>query len=425
MRKDEPLPRWAPVAAAVVAVIPFLVCHAQLRKFFWFGDEMDLLKESQVRGVVPWLFAPFTESFCPLFKSAAVAVMHFGHGSYLAALGFDWVAHAITVLLFGLLLRRAGFSLPAAACGLVLVALPASNIETLVWSVQSSAVLALTFFMAGLLALDSFDETGERRYLFWLMLASAASALCFARGVLTGVVIAGVCALGLRSRARTLSQRLLPALAALLPALATALVIQSVAQGSHRQVPDWARAKVQLEFALDFFLCNPLQRLFQLETAAGPLRWIGLIKLALIGAGLALASGKKRDLLWMMLALDLGNSLLMGLGRAFTGVGASIGSRYQYWPLFCLAPFVVVLLERLFARLPERARNPAGAALALALTVGVAGNWSREARRWAQWRGTDVRAAIAAMKDSPRLIPYVSNVSGREASELIAKFNLH
>jgi hypothetical protein len=154
-------------------------------------------------GFGRWTGAMFAENFVPLFKLLwGGALLGLG-GSYAAMLWLLWLTHALNTALLGRLLFRAGLTWPGVALALVCFALPVANLETLGWSVQWSAILALAFLLAwSAVARDPrltprwLELAGARA----LVLCAAASALCFSRGVLTGGVLAAALLLPLLSR---------------------------------------------------------------------------------------------------------------------------------------------------------------------------------------------------------------------------------
>jgi hypothetical protein len=143
--------RWLPAACALAALVPFVACAAEFHKLFWFGDEWDQLKELHRSGAWSYLTSTFAENFVPLFKAMWLSLILAGRGSYFIVLSAVWLTHALNVLLLGMILRRVDLRASGIAIALVWVGLPASNIETLGWTVQWSAVLALSFYLFALL----------------------------------------------------------------------------------------------------------------------------------------------------------------------------------------------------------------------------------------------------------------------------------
>jgi hypothetical protein len=399
-------------AAGAMAMVPFLVCLASFRKLFWFGDEWDQIDQIQSEGLWHWTWAVFAENFVPLFKLLWAAAIFAGHGSYLFLLTALWLTHALNVFLFAFVLHRSGIRAPAAAPALALAALPATNVETLGWSIQWSPILAFTSFLAAALALVTLAQRGPSRgTVAGLFLGSLLSALCFSRGVLSGTSLAFVCATS------SFGKRWTAAAASLAPALAVAAVIASQTQGNHRQL-DAAAIFAAAQFGLRFFLCNPIQPLL-----AMPVWLAGAIKIAAFIAALRLARGTERTLVSLFVVLDLSNAALVGLGRYHTGLAAAIASRYQYAPLFCVAVALAIVAQRLL----ERGRRPgltllAGSAVVIA--VAVAWPWRSALRTWSEWRGMEIRRAL---HDNPpdSSIPYAPGLSISRCRALAARLNLH
>ena len=421
-------PRWLPILGGLVAVTPFLLCASSFRKLFWFGDEWDQLKEFHQAGVWRYVTATFAENFVPLFKAMWLLLLAAGRGSYLVVLAVLWITHALNVLLLGTILRRIGAGAAGIAVALVWAGLPASNIETLGWTVQWSAVLALSFFLVAVLQFLRFAGRGsnDATALGLLAAASLASSLSFSRGVLSGCAIAFTCSIPIGIRGLRPRDRALAGAAALLPALLVAAIIASSVQANHQRVLQHGVAAKAAEFAAHFFLLNPLQALWGLEPRDGLLYFLGAIKLAIYGIALLRARGTGRWLVWMSLVLDTANAVLVGIGRYHTGLGAAVGSRYQYVPLFCLAPAVAMVIDGIVGVLrsvPPLARAVT-VALPLLLALLIASPWSEQMRSWSGWRGMDVRLILMTKRDATPL-PYTAGVSTAEAAALRDDFHLH
>jgi len=428
---ERQLARWIPALGAIAAMAPFLVCFAEFRKLFWFGDEWDQLKEVQRIGVWHYLVATFAENFVPVFKGMWLFLIVAGRGSYLTLLAALWATHALNVLLLGTALRRMGVHAAGIAVALVWVGLPASNIETLGWTVQWSPVLSLTFFLLAVLQfIRIVEQQGRAGTSFWLLAAaSLGSSLSFSRGVLSGCAIALTCAVPIGIRTLPVRRRVLAAVAALLPALMTGIIIASSVQAAQQRVLRPALAGKALEFAAHFFLLNPLQAMWDLRPGNSLLVLLGGIKLAIVGIALLAARGASRWLVWLSLVLDASNALLVGIGRFHTGVGAAVASRYQYAPLFCLAPPVAIVVQALFGALRRVRYLGRAAAFAAPLVLAwfawfVASPWRDQMRSWSGWRGTEVRLLLQTKHDAT-LMPYVAGVSTAEANALREEFHLH
>jgi len=132
---------------------------------------------------------------------------------------------------------------------------------------------------------------------------------------------------------------------------------------------------------------------------------------------------------WLSLVLDASNALLVGIGRYHTGVFTAVASRYQYAPLFCLAPPVAIVVQEIFGAL-QRVRYLGRAAVVAAPLVlawfawFVASPWRDQMRSWSGWRGMEVRLLLQTKHDAT-LMPYVGGVSTAEANALREEFHLH
>src|SRR5437588_1974096 len=97
--------------------------------------------------------------------------------------------------MLGSILKRIGFGLFSICSAMLVCALPWSNIESLAWSVQWSPMLATLFFLLSWRLLIHIIHAnrwtgliGAEIGLYGALLA--ASALCFSRGVVGGLVLA-------------------------------------------------------------------------------------------------------------------------------------------------------------------------------------------------------------------------------------------
>lgn len=421
------------LAAGLAGLAPLIWQWAAFRELFWFGDEWDLLSQIEQTGFWPWLWSVFAENFVPVFKLLWGGAAQLFGGSYFAMLLLLWGTHALNTVLFGRLLLRAGFPLVATLFCQLTFGLSAVNIETLGWTVQWSAVLATTFFLLGLLALPdaasvSASHATSRR-LVALVLCSAGSALSFSRGVLTGAVLA-LAQLWPEARLRLDLRGSAWARAALClaPAVAAGALIAIFATGNHRSLSHHlAEAST---YALWYFSLNPLHRLVAVDSW-GPVTTtlLGAAKLALLVWGWRKASPGQRHLLALLLAFDLGNSVLLGIGRYHTGLETAISSRYQYGSLLAVLPFAGLVLDRLLARVPDvfRLRTVAASLLLVAAGVCFLRKWSHEAPGFAHARGTVTRNLLHHDKHPPAMgaVPGIPFLSTPRAKELMQRFNLH
>jgi hypothetical protein len=406
---------WVLLASACLALIPYLAHLGIFSRLFWFGDEFDLIDQMNRLGFWHWVWLVFAENFVPVFKVLwGGGVLLFG-GSYAAVICAVWLLHALNVWLLGRLMRACELPWAAVFFAQAAFGLTSGNIETLAWSVQGSAVLSVTFM---LLALLGFLNAPARPASYaW----SAASALSFSRGVLTGPVLA--CASLCAGDAR----RLVRAACYLVPSVIVALLILGLATGNQQHMGGhWADAAA---FGSWCYCLNPLYLLLGFESWG----WrtfivLGLLKISLVAWSLARSGGRLRLLFAMLVALDLGNAVLLGIGRYHTGLASVVSSRYQYAALICLAP----LGGYWFSRLCERVRRPALVRYALApvlliiFAAALCRQWSGALEPFTAQRGSESRrilfAEAAPAADS---VPGIPGLPMDRAKALITKYHLH
>ena len=424
--------RLVRIAPGLLALAPLVIWRGEFAKLFWFGDDFLLLDQIERMGFWPWLSQAFTESFAPVFKLLwGGAVFSFG-GSYFALIALLWLTHACNTLGLGRLLTRAGFSWFTVASVQLVFGLSAANLETLGWSVQWSAVLATTFFLCALLWQEKHAAhlgTWRLRVHGPLLLFAAASACSFSRGVLTGAVLALAILLPVANAAASpLRSRLKLAALMLLPSAAVTLVILLFARGNQQHpgghILEMAR------YAAGYFLLNPGYLLLRLTTwEPAPLLGLATAKLALIYWGLCHATGRQRGGLLLLLAYDLGNAALLGLGRYHTGFETTITSRYNYSSLLATLPYAALWLEHWLTRLITASgvrRAAAAAALAGMIWFGLQ-DWPRELASFTGWRGTDLRRLMAdqSAARAGATVPALDYLRTDRAMELIHRYNLH
>jgi hypothetical protein len=417
-----------------VCLLPLLMLHARFADLFWFGDDWDLMDQISKAGFWPWVCRTFAENWTPLSKMmwGGIAV---GTGSHLLAIYALWLTHAVCVVVFALLLEKAGVSWWSNVFASLVLGLSSVHIETLAWTAVWSSVLATLCF---LLALKNFlGQTGEDHWPSWkahglTLLFIAAGCLCFSRGVLAGAAIAGGCLLCRPFwRAQQIWSRLAAVALFLLPGIIVALVIMNFSYGNHRSMngEHWISAGV---YALWFFALNPFFLLIEVDSWG----WLTvclllLLKIVVFVAGLRLSRGQLRSLLVILLLYDLGNSLLVGVGRFNTGVETAVSSRYQYSCCICMLPFVAVLFDALMARLrsllPRYVCGGLVALIILLSSVWVARAWPQKIDSFAENRGCNTRRILFVDKNPPaeNAIPGISFMSTARAKELTAQYNLH
>jgi hypothetical protein len=421
------------VVAVIVAIVSLWPLAAHLpafRSLLYFQDEWDLIDLWDKIGFGSWLTTTFAENFVPLFKLSWSGVIVASGGSYLALLIVLWLNHALNVFLLVRLAGRfsgglAGGALAGLAFGLAWV-----NYETLTWCLQWSAVLSLSFFLFGVDFAARWDENGAPagwRAGLVLGACTLASALCFSRGVLSGGALAAWALLTPRF-ARSLPDRVIAAALTLMPAMLVAWWIFGHSTGNHQHVAEALRP--MLDFALYYYAQSPLRALWSNDTP-GPamIIFLFIVKSAVFVIGLALAPARLRAALATLWIFEIGNALLLGLGRYHTGLPASGGSRYQYGALAALLPFVAVLWTRALSLLPIRlcVRSVAATVGLTALAFNVASPWRDTLKAWIPGRGQELRRHLfstppAAAPPNFVGLPWMSNERTRE---LAAKYHLH
>ena len=409
---------WLVLVPGFLALAPYVLYHGMFGRLFWFGDEFDLIDQFDRMGFGPWIWTAFSENFVPLFKVLwGGSVLAFG-GSYVAMMAIVWVTHALNVALLGRLLRVCGFSWAAVVTAQVVFGLSPSNLETLAWSVQWSAMLSVTFM---LLALASFFERPSGRApIAW----AAASALSFSRGVLTGLLVGAV---SLWPWSGSLPRRIGRALAFALPSIAVALVIAvMVPTGNQRHMQGhWEAALV---YGAWYYLLNPAHYLFGIESAGTwTLALTGFLKVWLMGWCLARSRGDMRLLFAVLVAFDIGNAVLLGIGRYQMGLLTAMSSRYQYASLIACVPAAGFWVSRQWERLPVPARPRSAAfwGLLAAAAVVLSAGWPNELDPFTVWRGTDSRRILDPSGPASAAVPGYPGFPIERARELIAKYDLH
>lgn len=426
--EESLLSRHWPWFIAALTLLPFLLFRNEVRALYWYGDEWDLMNQISQDGFWSWLGSMFAENFVPLFKLLWGASMRLS-GSYSFMLWLGWLTHAANVVLFARVLERAGFRASAALVPVLVFGLSSVNVETLVWSVQWSASLATGFLLLALLGRLAGDGFGERLDRAWLpALFGLCSALCFSRGVLTGLLIGLSFLVPFGDERQSFSRRLLMFQACVLPSLLVVVVmifLSSGTPGGGAPLPE------ALRFALLYVGQNPLHRLFGVDST-GVITALVLLLLKLVLCVYALrwcGLGRRGWLVLFLLLLDLGNGALLGLGRWQGGPAASVSSRYQYMSLLCFLPVLGLCLEALLERHLHRlgrfgAWLPGAGVAVLGWTLMT--SWAEPMRLWAVMHGTETRLILLQGDRTKQRegMPGVSFVSPGRARELEKEFGL-
>jgi hypothetical protein len=408
------------LAVGILCLAPLAAYHAMFARLFWFGDEYQLIDQIDRLGFWSWLWRAFAENFVPLFKVLWGGSVLLFHGSYAAMVLLVWLTHALNVFLFGRVMRAFRLDWMATLFSMVFFGLTSGNLETLAWTVQWSAVLSITFLLLGLelLVRRPFSLSG--------VLCSAASALSFSRGVLTGPLLAfGSLLPGMEVRAVSVRRRFIFRAACLLAAALVALLIALLAKGNHHHMRGhfWDAAA----FGAWYYCMNPAHSLLSVESVGWhTVAVLGLGKVALAVWAIARSQGRIRTLFVLLVAFDLGNAVLLGIGRFHTGYLASISSRYQYASLIGILPLAGQGVAALWQRLPG------GPSVRRAMAVAVLGmcavfmcrNWADVLDPFTIWRGSDSRRELVE-KSEPGPVPGIPGMTRERARELIRRFNLH
>ena len=389
---------------AFATLLPLLVFAGEFQKLYWFHDDWDMLDGASRLGLWRWVAEPFLkESVIPVSKLFSIAAVRLFGGSYFAMIALLFTTHAANVWLYGEILRRLQTPVIAIAFALGTFGLAWSNIETLLWFIQWTSVLAMTFFLAAWLWLIASEPRRPAGIAGYTLLLGA-SALSSSRGIVSGLAAA---VFAWRSgRAKRVI------LAAIAPAAALMVVMKMVMAG--RPAP---RLWDSVFFALYHWVLNPLYLLLPIPHKAvngTALLICGAIKLAVIAAAWLLWRDQ-RPLLAALLCFDLLTSASAGYARAGTGLAASVSSRYQYISLFCFGPFLGLVLAR--------QRRELASTVLIAWLVLLTWPWRRHAPQWANERGVEVRGALAAAADNDPLWP--TQMTAGRARELIHEYNLH
>jgi hypothetical protein len=421
-RAPGPGDRWILALSGLVALVPYAAYHGMFARLYWFGDEFDLIDQIDRLGFWHWMWTVFAENFVPLFKLLWGAGVFAFHGSYAAMIALVWLTHAVNVALLGRLMRACGLGWAAVFLAQIAFGLTPANIETLGWSVQWSAVLSSTFM---LLALGSFFRSPFRPISFvW----SAASALSFSRGVLTGVLL-GLASLRRETGAngQDRPKRFACAAGYLLPAIAVAAWIAILASGNQNHMKGhWGEAAV---FCAWYYCLNPVHSLLSFESWG----WrtvvlLGLCKVFLVGWSILRSRGRLRLLFLLLVAFDLGNSVLVGIGRFHIGLTSTVASRYQYASLIAIAPLAGFWLSRQWSRIPipGALRGIAGSALLALGALYFCLQWPAPLDIFTNNRGTESRRILLLEANpDPHSVPGIPFLEVNRARTLIDRYGLH
>ena len=400
------------------------------RLLYWFHDDWELISQLESTGIVRWMAQPFAENFIPLFKALWAAAVTMVHGSYFGMIWLLWGTHLAILLLFAALLRQLAFSWMSQTVAILTLGMPWSNIETLGWATQWSSLLATFFFLlAWVILLSSESNPGSKPVAVATIMSALASALSFSRGVLSGALLAFFTLRspqgnnGANRRHRW---------------LAVCLAVVTVAsffpyRWMLREYPGFQglngeKLAAMASYGGHYLLLSPLFHLLPIphKMADGltELLIAGSFKALLVATGLSLAKDRQRAFLWTLLLFDLGTAGLLGVGRWNLGIDTAVSYRYQYVSLLSFAPFLGLVVGRAVQSLGDsRSARPAFVVFFVGWGLLLGYPWARHSQRWSQWRGTDVRNALASAPADQRF--GLPSITGERARELVALYNLH
>lgn len=414
--------RWILAASAVLALSPYLAYHSLFGRLFWFGDDISQMDQIDAFGFWHWTFSFYGENFIPLFKGLWGGVALVTGGSYAEFIAVIWLNHALNVALFGRLMRTCGLSWAAVLFAQVVFGLTPITIETLGFSVEWAVLLSITFM---LLALDNaFRPQFRLSSLAWIL----ASVLTFVKGVLTGPLVAlAVLLLEGHGPRPPFSKRAVQAGVYLLPSVAIGLLIALQAEGNHRHMAGHgAEAAV---YGLWYWCLNPASTLFSVESWGWrTVTVLGLAKIILVACTLRNSRGGQRSLFVVLVAFDVANAVLLGVGRFNFGLTTAVSSRYQYASLIGILPLAGFWFSRGLERLPAPAkvRGFISSAVLATLALILLRQWSPVIESWSGWRGTDPRRILVTEPSPPpAAVPGYPGFPTARAKELIAKYHLH
>jgi hypothetical protein len=438
---------------ALFSLTPLIIHFNHFSALFWFGDEIDLIRQIDSGGFWPWTLGTFAENYVPLFKTLWGGALYLFNGSYFAMILLLWLTHFLNTFLLGRIMISAGAGLFSSCLAMITFGVSFTTVESLGWSVQWSAILAMTFFLLGIkLCLtiakgEKYSITQAATYLF----LSLASAVCFSRGVLACAILC-FAPLVLLPKTFSLRQRLFLSFLPALPAIFVTLIIFQNSTGNHQQIISFDKSRLfqMSEFMFACLSLNPIAKLSgAIYSSYNAMVFFGFLKTALICVTVLYVSRGSRSLsavLIVLLAFDLGNAFLLGVGRYHTGLQAAMSSRYQYESLIVFAPFLGIFIDHLFTRVVSPPYFKIGAIiLAASWLMYLVYNWKSEIIEWSTWRGTDGRktffksgkhrdevympekpiATVLSREGKPQWIGIPPFITGNEAMVVVKKYNLH
>ena len=399
-----------PFFAAIVSMLPFLICLPKFKLLYWFQDDWELLNDCARLGTPAWIRQPMGENFAPVFELMWIGAIHATGGGYLAMIALLWATHLAILFLLAAILMRCGFRAEAAAIAMLMPGLAWTNFETLGWATQWSALLCALFLM---FAWASVSGSFGRWSAILALAAVLLSGATFGRGILSGAVLAVFLMLTKRDKRY----------AALLFASSLILLIpyaHLLAMNPNFRHVDASRIAAMALWARNYLLLNPLYLLMSYphKKVGAEALWIfGAIKILVMMAGILVATRTQRRLLSTLLVFEIATAALLASGRYTTGSIGEVSSRYQYVSLLCFGPFLGLVVARMVRSKPLLVACWIGLALVIAMP------WGRHMDRWAYERGIEVRESIRSTPDDQRF--GLPSITAGRARELIAKYGLH
>lgn len=418
----QPLLHWLPVLSVLVLLIPLAFARDAFTPLFYFQDEWELLDRWSRDGFATWVLAPFGESPMPVFKFLWAGLVTIGGGNYHVLLAGLWFVHALNTFLIARLVLNSGGGVFAAGVAIVMCGFSGTTWETLQWSIQLSAVLAITGLLAALSSRSLSANGKNAGAILVAFTASVLAGLCFARGVAVGPAIAAAVLFS----SRPLRERAATAIAAIIPSLVIGAWIATQSLGK-----SGAEISLALEpaakFALMAFAQNPACALAGggMPSMAGA-TLLALAKIALF-AWAYLAVRRARPWIAALFLFEILNAVMLGIGRHHTGIETAGSSRYQYASLFTTVPPFALLVGLLLARLREAPRRVVATALAGTLLVVVLKPWQGPDAGWLAREGSLTRARLAgtaAPGPYPHPLSNVEWIDDSRAIELGREFDL-
>ncbi|MDG2166556.1 MAG: hypothetical protein P8L44_01350 [Opitutales bacterium] len=433
---SQPLAKSFPffwiLMGALPAFLPLLHYWGDFSKYFYMGDEWAQLHQIDAWGYWTWVFSFFGENFMPVFKLVWSAILFLGDGSYFLFILVQFQMHSLVVFLLGYLLRQWGLSWFVVLFSQWVMALSHTHIEILMQSIQMSNLLSYSFLL--LLSIYVSDRVLNKKGFsnsscLMIAMLSLLGALSFSRGLLNGSAVFATFALfGLMKKPIT-ERWLAPALSALVPCVAVALLTAYAVFGATSSSSDGLQVVETGKHFYYHLSLNPFfQQLRGLEISFGLTVKLLIANAMVLVMGLLYARSRLKALVVFFVFFFLGNGLLLSLGRSHTSLDTVASWRYQYGVLLCFAPVVAILVDRLLGLIRV---STIRLVLQIVIICWISGrvydHWELHSPVWSESRGTEIREAASAENIDPEAISISRflGVTDERAIELIKKYHLH